>query len=117
MEGRSAALLEQDRSSLFTQEIGNIPPGEEVTVEVSIDQRLRWLDEGAWEWRFPTVVAPRYLGAPGTVPDADRVAQDVAGVGRFDLCGHVSHVTVALSYFSLSGNRQPPRRARRGHPT
>ncbi len=43
MEGHSAALLEQDRSSLFTQEIGNIPPGEEVTVEVSIDQRLRWL--------------------------------------------------------------------------
>jgi Ca-activated chloride channel family protein len=78
VEGRSAALLEQDRASLFTQEIGNIPPGEEVTVEVSIDQRLRWLDEGAWEWRFPTVVAPRYLGEPGRVPDADRVAQDVA---------------------------------------
>jgi Ca-activated chloride channel family protein len=78
VEGRSAALLEQDRSSLFTQEIGNIPPGEEVVVEVSVDQRLRWLDEGMWEWRFPTVVGPRYLGAPGVVPDADRVAQDVA---------------------------------------
>ena len=26
VEGRSAALLEQDRSSLFTQEIGNVPP-------------------------------------------------------------------------------------------
>ncbi len=25
-EGRSAALVEQERSSLFTQEIGNIPP-------------------------------------------------------------------------------------------
>ena len=47
-------------------------------MEVSVDQRLRWLDEGAWEWRFPTVVAPRYLGEPGRVPDADRVAQDVA---------------------------------------
>jgi Ca-activated chloride channel family protein len=77
-EGRSAALLEQDRSSLFTQEIGNIPPGEEVIVEVTVDQRLRWLDEGAWEWRFPTVVAPRYLGEPGRVRDADRVAQDVS---------------------------------------
>jgi Ca-activated chloride channel family protein len=77
-DGRSAALLEQDRSSLFTQEIGNIPPGQEVTVEVSVDQRLRWLDEGAWEWRFPTVVAPRYLGEPGRVPDAARVTQDVA---------------------------------------
>jgi Ca-activated chloride channel family protein len=78
VEGRSAALLEQDRSSLFTQEIGNIPPGEEVVVEVSVDQRLRWLDEGAWEWRFPTVVSPKYLGEPGRVPDADRVTQDVA---------------------------------------
>jgi Ca-activated chloride channel family protein len=78
VEGRSAALLEQDRSSLFTQEIGNIPPGEEVVVEVSIDQRLRWIDEGAWEWRFPTVVSPRYLGQAGRVPDADRIAQEVS---------------------------------------
>ena len=88
VEGRSAALLEQDRSSLFTQEIGNIPPGEEVVVEVSVDQRLRWLDEGAWEWRFPTVAAPRYLGEPGRVPDAGRVSQDVADTAlptRFSL--------------------------------
>ena len=77
-DGKSAALLEQDRSSLFTQEIGNIPPGVEVVVEVSIDQRLVWLHEGAWEWRFPTVVAPRYLGEPGRVADADRVTQEVA---------------------------------------
>ncbi len=78
VEGRSAALLEQDRSSLFTQEIGNIPPGAEIIAEVIVDQRLRWLDEGAWEWRFPTVVAPRYLGEPGRVEDAARIAQDVA---------------------------------------
>src|SRR5437867_7375746 len=29
LEGRTAALLEQDRASLFTQELGNIPPGAE----------------------------------------------------------------------------------------
>jgi len=78
IEGRSAAILEQDRSSLFTQEIGNIPPGEEIIAEVVIDQRLVWLDEGAWEWRFPTVVGPRYLGESGRVPDAARVSQDIA---------------------------------------
>jgi Ca-activated chloride channel family protein len=78
VEGRSAALIEQDRSSLFTQEIGNIPPGQEVVAELILDQRLRWLDEGAWEWRFPTVVAPRYLGQPGRVKDAARVTQDIA---------------------------------------
>ena len=80
LDGRSAALLEQERGSLFTQEIGNIPPGEDVIVEVCVDQRLRWLDEGAWEWRFPTVVGPRYMGAPG--PRAGRgprrTARDVA---------------------------------------
>ena len=78
LEGRTATLLEQDRSSLFTQELGNIPPGAEVLAELTIDQRLRWLDAGAWEWRFPTVVAPRYLGAEGRVSDASRVTVDVA---------------------------------------
>jgi Ca-activated chloride channel family protein len=76
--GETAGLVEQDRSSLFTQEIGNIPPGTGVVAEMVIDQRLRWLEEGAWEWRFPTVVAPRYLGAAERVPDAERVAVDVA---------------------------------------
>jgi Ca-activated chloride channel family protein len=76
--GHSAAIVEQERSSLFTQEIGNIPPKAEIVAEISIDQRLAWLDEGAWEWRFPTVVAPRYLGAEGRVPDADKVYVDVA---------------------------------------
>lgn len=75
MEGRTAALLEQDRSSLFTQKVGNIPPGEEVVVELTIDQPLVWM-QGGWEWRFPTVVAPRYLGHH--TPDAARVSVDVA---------------------------------------
>ena len=92
MEGRTAALLEQDRSSLFTQKVGNIPPGEEVVVELTIDQPLVWMqggsrrdaspqwgvppEAGSWEWRFPTVVAPRYLG--NHTPDAARVSVDVA---------------------------------------
>jgi Ca-activated chloride channel family protein len=78
LEGKSAALLEQDRSSLFLQEIGNIPPGADVVAVIVLDQPLRWLDEGAWEWRFPTAAAPRYLGSPGAVADAGRVRIDVA---------------------------------------
>jgi Ca-activated chloride channel family protein len=77
IEGRTAALAEQDRGNLFGQELGNLPPGAEVVAELEIDQRLGWLDDGAWEWRFPTVVAPRYLGAAGRVPDGERVAVDV----------------------------------------
>jgi Ca-activated chloride channel homolog len=74
LNGHAAALLEQERSSLFTQELGNIPAGAEVVADIEVDQRLRWLAEGAWEWRFPTTVGPRYLGAPGRVPDAERLA-------------------------------------------
>jgi Ca-activated chloride channel family protein len=77
LEGKTAALLEQDRSSLFTQEIANVPPGGEVVAEVTIDQRLRFLSEGEWEWRFPRTVAPRYLGEEGRVPDAARLVQDM----------------------------------------
>ena len=78
IEGHTAGLVEQERSSLFSQEIGNIPPGAEVVAALTIDQPLRWLEEGAWEWRFPTTAAPRYLGAAGRVPDEGRVRQDLA---------------------------------------
>jgi Ca-activated chloride channel homolog len=81
VEGKSAALVEQTRPNLFNLEIGNIPPGVEVLTQLTVDQRLTWLGEGAWEWRFPTVVAPRYLGAEGHVADADRVSVDVAPAG------------------------------------
>ncbi len=78
VEGRSASLLEQDRSSLFTQEVGNIPPHTAVVAEVTLDQRLAWLPEGSWEWRFPTTVAPRYQGAPGRVDDAAKLQVPIA---------------------------------------
>jgi Ca-activated chloride channel homolog len=82
IEGRTAGLLDQERSNLFTLQVGNVPPGARVETELVVDQRLDWLDEGAsggWEWRFPTVVAPRFLGSAGRTVDADRVGVDVAG--------------------------------------
>ncbi len=67
VEGRSAALLEQERSSLFVQEIGNVPPGQTLEVRITIDHPLAWLadadHEGSWEWRFPLAAAPRYLSS------------------------------------------------------
>ncbi|CAN5526550.1 hypothetical protein BH09MYX1_BH09MYX1_44690 [soil metagenome] len=76
-KGQTAALLEQERSSLFTQEIGNVPPGARVVCEIVLDQRLCWLDEGSWEFRFPLAAAPRYLGEAGRVVDASKIAFDV----------------------------------------
>jgi Ca-activated chloride channel family protein len=78
-EGRTAALLDQERTALFTQELGNIPPRAEIVAEIVVDQKLGWIDaEGAWEWRFPTVAMTRYQGATGRVDDAERLQLDVA---------------------------------------
>ena len=81
LRGQSAALLEQERSSLFSQEIANIPAGETLVCELCIDQPLAWCEDGSWEYRFPTSVAPRYQGAPGRVADAEALRVPVAPEG------------------------------------
>jgi len=82
VRGQSAAIVEQNRSNQFHQEVGNVPPGAEIVCEILVDQKLAWLAEGAWEWRFPTVLGPRYMGKPGRVEDAAalNVPYDVAGI-------------------------------------
>ncbi len=102
LEGRSAALLDQERGSVFTQELGNVPAGAEVIAEITIDQRLAWLPQGAWEWRFPTALAPRYQGAPGRVQDAGRTFVDVAD-GTFD-----ARVRVDLAVRDVLADRERP---------
>ena len=78
VQGRTAGIVDQERTSLFTQEIGNIPPGQDVVCELSVDQKLAWLPEGMWEWRFPTVLAPRYMGEAGRVADVQKVSVEIA---------------------------------------
>ena len=78
LSGQTAGIVEQERSSLFTQELGNVPPRTVIVAELTIDQRLTWLDEGAWEWRFPTAAGPRYVGQAGRVADASRTEIAVA---------------------------------------
>ncbi len=75
VQGKTAALLEQDKADIFTQEIGNIPPRRTIVAEITIDQRLAWKPEGEWELRFPTVIGPRYIGA--NVSAEDRKASHV----------------------------------------
>lgn len=82
-DGRSAALLEQERPNVFTQNVANIPPGESIEVEMHLVQPLHQ-EHGRYELALPTVVGPRFIpGNPvpssqtsggGTSPDTDRVA-------------------------------------------
>ncbi|HTI27045.1 MAG TPA: VIT domain-containing protein [Kutzneria sp.] len=90
-EGKRASIAEEDRPGVFTMRVGNIMPGERVTVRVGLAGRLPY-EDGEATFRFPLVVAPRYI--PGTplagpqvgdgtaldtdaVPDASRISPPV----------------------------------------
>ena len=64
-EGRVAGLVEQDSASLFTTSVANIPPGEEVVIQVGFRQVVSF-EHGRFSLRFPTTVAPRF--APADTP-------------------------------------------------
>jgi Ca-activated chloride channel family protein len=86
-----AAITEEDRPGVFTIRVGNLPPGEEATVRLSLVGPLAYSD-GEATFRFPLVVAPRYIPGrplPGptvgdgvsvdtdAVPDASRITPPV----------------------------------------
>lgn len=92
-DGHTAGLLTQDRPNIFTQTLGNILPGDSITVEISYVAPLD-LYENEFELVFPMVVGPRYIpGMPisdgergwadptNQVPDADRITPVVLPEG------------------------------------
>ena len=58
-EGKSASLLEQDRPNVFTMNLANMMPGEQVDIELRYTELLA-PTEGIYEVVYPTVVGPRY---------------------------------------------------------
>jgi len=102
--GQRAAITEEERPGVFTLRVGNLPPGESATVHLTLCGPLPCSD-GEVTFRFPLVVAPRYI--PGTplpgpavgagsaedtdlVPDASRIAPPVL------LAGYPNPVRLAL---------------------
>jgi len=98
-EGKRAALLEQERDDIFTVQVGNLPPSEEITIEISYSEKLPYFDLGQCEIRLPLVVAPRHIpGAPldkpavgdgveldtDLVPDASRISPPRLAAGARD---------------------------------
>jgi hypothetical protein len=89
--GQRASIAEEERPDVFTMRVGNIVPGERVSVALTLVSPLSY-EDGEATFRFPLVVAPRYI--PGTplpgepvgaghtpdtdaVPDASRVTPPV----------------------------------------
>ena len=106
-EGKSAALLEQERPNIFTQNVANIPPGASIDVGMHVVQPLS-PTKGRYTLALPTVIGPRFI--PGTptgsesgtgmvpdtdvVPDASKITPPVLPEG-FRTCGDLE-VTVSI---------------------
>jgi Ca-activated chloride channel homolog len=104
--GQVASLLNQERPNIFTQAVANIMPGEKVTVTITYVETLKY-EDGAYEFVFPMVVAPRYVpgiptssGAGGSlpnttqVPDASKITPPLTPKGT--RAGHDISVEVTL---------------------
>lgn len=62
-EGKSASLLAQHRPNVFSVDVANIMPGEEVKIELHYSELLV-PEEGTYQFVYPTVVGPRYSTIP-----------------------------------------------------
>ena len=89
--GVRASIAEEERPDVFTMRVGNILPGERVSVSLTLVSPLSY-EDGEATFRFPLVVAPRYIpGEPladvavgdgyandtSAVPDASRITPPV----------------------------------------
>ncbi|MFC5750613.1 VIT domain-containing protein [Actinomadura rugatobispora] len=93
--GRRAAIAEEDRPDVFSMRVGNILPGERVTIRLTLNQPLPYEVDtpapgaatgagtgggtdtgGSATFRFPLVVAPRYI--PGAPLEGEQAGAGVA---------------------------------------
>jgi Ca-activated chloride channel family protein len=90
--GKRTSLLEQERANVFTMNVANIMPGDQIAVELDYSELLV-PEDATYEFVYPTVVGPRYGG--GADPKRDRwIANPYLPAGqpepyKFDLRAHV----------------------------
>lgn len=73
--GHRAAIAEEERPGVFTLRVGNLMPGDSATVRLSLVGALP-VDDGEVTFRFPLVVAPRYI--PGAALGGDQAGLGIA---------------------------------------
>jgi Ca-activated chloride channel family protein len=70
-QGKSASLLEQHRPNVFSMNLANIMPGDNIDIELKYTELLVPTDN-TYAFVYPTVVGPRYSSQPeATAPEND----------------------------------------------
>lgn len=89
-KGQKAALLDQERANVFTNQVANIGPHETIVIQIEYQEAVAQ-SGGLFSLRLPTVVAPRYVPDPkvvlsenaqyytvkDSIPDRDRITPPV----------------------------------------
>ncbi|HEX6650163.1 MAG TPA: VIT domain-containing protein, partial [Pyrinomonadaceae bacterium] len=111
--GKIASLLDQERPNVFTQQVANILPGQQIRVTISYVEMLKY-EDGSYEWSFPMVVAPRYNPTgkevePPRVPEGMRAGHDLSL--EIDLDAGVPIVAVNSASHEIEVQRVDEKRA------
>ncbi|XAH23669.1 VIT and VWA domain-containing protein [Xylophilus sp. GW821-FHT01B05] len=92
-EGKTAALLEQQRPNVFQMNVANILPGDDVKVELRYTELLV-PDRGQYQFVFPTVVGPRYNSPQSQSAGEKWVAQPTLRAGVASPAAFKLHVAL-----------------------
>ena len=117
-EGKTSALLEQERPNVFQMNVANILPGDDVQVELHYTE-LVVPTEGRYEFVFPTVVGPRYhrsasAGGTSRFPATAHLKEGEASRSAFDLHVHFASPLPVSELRSATWHRGQRRRHGRG---
>ena len=75
-QGQTAALLDQERPNIFTQQVANILPNEKIIVEINFVETLKY-EDGEYEFVFPMTVGERYIPASMSTQNALNVTPNI----------------------------------------
>lgn len=69
--GKKASLIKQQRNDIFSTDVANIGPQEEVLIEIEYQQSIDY-KSGVFSLYFPMTITPRYSPEIGSLDKADR---------------------------------------------
>lgn len=69
--GKKASLIKQQRNDIFSTDVANIGPQEEVLIEIEYQQSIEY-KSGVFSLYFPMTITPRYSPEIGSLDKADR---------------------------------------------
>jgi len=91
-QGKTASLLNQERPNIFTQKIANILPWDNIKIEISYFQTLKY-DSWEYSYEFPMVVWPRYN--PASVKDSGNITSPT--ISKRNRNWHTIDVTLKIN--------------------